>query len=81
MSLQSTSKLKNERHPSQDNTNRHAIDSLLRKYGFTIHSRSGRMPVWKKNNILFSQKRALLFIPEKEVKQAIQMEVEYLSSI
>lgn len=42
--------------PTQDESERHALDQIIRKRGYVILSRApGREPVWSRNGIPFAQ--------------------------
>lgn len=67
-------------HPSQDMTNRFAVDRLIRDCGFTIYQRkNGKEAVWQKDNILFNYSEVLLRIDPEKIMQAKELEVSYFS--
>ena len=67
--------------PSIDTTNRHAVDALLRKHGFRIHTRSKRVlePLWSKDGVIFPQAEAIYRLPSQELADAVYLEDLYLS--
>jgi hypothetical protein len=60
-------------NPFADGTDRFAVDALLRRYGFRIVSRRGRLlPVWEKDGKRYSQMQALKTIPVDQIDAARQ---------
>lgn len=68
-----------EAHPSQDGTHRFAVDTLLRKCGFTIFARrSNESPVWQRNGKLYKQRQALRTIDRDLVLNYEHLQDAYL---
>lgn len=69
-------------HPTSVDTTlescRFAVDSLIRRHGFSIHSRGKKTTLWRKGNYLLSQQEILQDVidPEK-VENAIYAEQVY----
>jgi hypothetical protein len=60
-------------NPFADDTDRFAVDALLRRYGFRIVSRQGRLlPIWEKDGKRYSQLQALKTIPPEQIDAARQ---------
>jgi hypothetical protein len=60
-------------NPFADETDRFAVDALLRRYGFRIVSRRGRLlPIWEKDGKHYSQLQALRTIPADQIDAARQ---------
>lgn len=58
-------------HPSQDRTNRFAIDALLRKNGFKISSRHADCePVWERGGFYYLQRVAEAMLDPDAVADA-----------
>jgi hypothetical protein len=56
-----------------ESDNRFAVDALLRRYGFRIIARRGRLlPIWEKNGKRYSQLQALKTIPPDQIDAARQ---------
>jgi hypothetical protein len=60
-------------NPFADLTDRFAVDALLRRYGFRIVARRGRLdPIWEKAGKRYSQFQALKTIPPEQIDAARQ---------
>ena len=67
-------------HTSQDESDRHSLDQLIRSHGFSIHSRpAAGEPVWSKRGRLFDQLDILAnHLPPDDVACALFLEEERL---
>lgn len=62
-------------HPSEDTTSRFPMDQLLRRHGFTIHSRKNDThPLWRRNGKIYTERKALSLIPKWEREEAQYVE-------
>jgi hypothetical protein len=60
-------------NPFADLTDRFAVDALLRRYGFRIVARQGRLdPIWERAGKRYSQYQALKTIPPEQIDAARQ---------
>jgi hypothetical protein len=58
-------------HPFRDRSGRFETDALLRRYGFTIHSRrNGAEPVWSLGGELYAEAEALSRLDDDELWEA-----------
>lgn len=73
-------------HPTQSESHRHAVDTLLRKYGFRILVRKRKEePYWERYEdgcwVVYSQKDAVKELNFNELQDAVYQEELYLDSI
>jgi hypothetical protein len=60
-------------NPFADVTDPFAVDALLRRYGFRIVARQGRLdPIWERAGKRYSQFQALKTIPPNQIGEARQ---------
>jgi hypothetical protein len=67
-----------EGHPSQDESFRFAVDSMLRKHGYSIFSREkNKEAYWMKHGFAMTETDALCNIPEMDLADAEYKESLY----
>jgi hypothetical protein len=65
-------------HPSQDRSNRFAIDVLIRSEGYRIHSRRDKEePIWERNGKRYMQREVLEWLDQNKLLDAEYMESLY----
>jgi hypothetical protein len=65
-------------HPSQDHTDRFALDRLLRAYGWRIVSRPRRgEPTWRQASLHLRQSQALEGIDARVIREARKRQLSY----
>lgn len=58
-------------HPSQDTSERFAVDQLLRSMGYTVYSRArGKETIWEKGGHVFLENDILCHLDPNEVADA-----------
>ncbi len=71
-----------DQHPSQDNTYRFALDTLLRNRGFHIYSRPKKGPtLWIRGKKIMTHWTALQTVSEDLRAQAEQDELNYYKGV
>lgn len=69
-------------HAYQDRTQRFALDIMLRRRGFRIHSRPAKgPPIWERNHLFFTQIDALKEIPQHLIVQGLEREDRYYEEV
>jgi len=70
---------KSDEHGWQDTTQRYPLDSLLRKYGFTIHSRIRKkdkiISEWSKGKEIYAEIKALKMLDRNLLADAEYQEI------
>lgn len=67
-----------EVHPSQDNTNRFAVDALIRSKGYRVVVRRGdNEAVWEKGGVRLLQREVEMRLDQQELWNAEHMEYLY----
>ncbi len=65
-------------HPSQDYTDRHALDRLLREFGWRIVSRrNGAEPTWSQDGLHAGQSQILDCMDARIVREARKRQLSY----
>jgi hypothetical protein len=64
-------------HPSQDTSFRFEVDALLRRWGFEVSSRKGKVTMWKREGDLFTQDQAEELVPRTALADAEMLDTLY----
>lgn len=59
-------------HPTEDTSNRHPTDRMIREHGFKIHSRKGdEEPEWERRGIILKQSLVIEIIYKEKTNKSI----------
>lgn len=69
--------------PSADRTSRFAIDCLIRRHGYKIHTRKGlpHEPLWEKQGVVLAQSELLDTLDENDLYDAYMEQAFYYEGL